>query len=824
MMKQIFSITGMTCAACSARIEKVVGRLEGVSTAAVNLAAETLTVEYDETRLSPSNVIDAVQKLGYGAAVPSSLNHGVLSIGGMTCAACASRIEKVVGRLEGVSAAAVNLAAESLAVEYDPKIIRLSAIRAAVEKIGYRVLEAEKSQDERLNRRAQEARELWRRFIGALCFAVPLLYLAMGSMLAMKGWLPVPIPPLLQPMDYPLHYAICQIILVLPIVWIGRRFYTVGFKALWQRSPNMDSLIALGTTAALVYSFYSTWQIVGGDHMAVDRLYFESAGVIITLILLGKALEARAKGKTSAAIQKLMGLAPKTATLWQDGAESIIPIDEVVPGDMLVVRPGEKLPVDGVIMEGQTAVDESMLSGESMPVDKKPGDHVYAASLNGYGLIRFKAQKVGSETALAQIIKLVEEAQGSKAPIARLADVVAGYFVPAVLFIAVIAAVVWLVAGQSFDFALTILIAVLVIACPCALGLATPTAIMVGTGKAAEYGILFKNGTALETACKIEAIVLDKTGTVTEGKPAVTRILPAAGIAPGQLLQWAAAVEQGSEHPLGKAIVEAAAKEHLPLSAVSAFKAAPGHGVQGKVDGVSLLLGNKALMTEAGIGVAEVEKEADAMAELGQTPIYVAAEGRLAGVIAVADVLKAQSAAAVRRLEALGLRVIMLTGDNEKTAKAIAAQAGIAHVLADVLPADKAREVAKLQAAGQRVAMVGDGINDAPALAQADVGIAIGSGTDVAMESADIVLMKSDLMDIPAAIDLSKSTIRNIKENLFWAFGYNVAGIPVAAGLLYAFGGPLLSPMLAAAAMSFSSVSVLTNALRLRGWKKKNEA
>jgi Cu+-exporting ATPase len=632
----------------------------------------------------------------------------------------------------------------------------------------------------------------------------------------------LPIPMLLDPMQYPLNYALTQIFLVIPVLIAGNRFYVVGFKAIWSRSPNMDSLIAMGTSAAVIYSFYAAFRITVGDFTAVTNMYFETAGVIITLILLGKALEAVSKGKTSEAIKKLMGLAPKTALVIQDGKEVVIPVEEVEVGDTLIVKPGEKIPVDGEVVEGHTAIDESMLTGESMPVEKKIGDSIYAASINGNGMIHFKATKVGADTALAQIIKLVEDAQGSKAPIAQLADIVSGYFVPIAFLIALLSAIAWLISGQSLTFSLTIFIAVLVIACPCALGLATPTAIMVGTGKGAENGILIKGGEALETAHKVNTIVFDKTGTITEGKPTVTDILTSPDFTREAILQIAASAEKGSEHPLGEAIVRNAVGENLPFLPLELFDAIPGYGIAVQINGSNILLGNRKLIARDNIDLSAFEVDSDRLADEGKTPMYIAIDGKLAGIIAVADIVKPSSARAIKKLHSMGIEVAMITGDNRKTAAAIARHVGIDRVLAEVLPQDKASEVKKLQALGRIVAMVGDGINDAPALVQADIGIAIGSGTDVAMESADIVLMRSDLMEVPTAIQLSKSTIRNIKQNLFWAFGYNILGIPVAAGALYIFGGPTLNPILAAAAMSLSSISVLTNALRLKSFKPYN--
>lgn len=741
-----------------------------------------------------------------------------LKITGMTCAACSARIEKVVGKMEGVEQISVNLATEKATVSFDPQTTDISSIKEKIEKTGYGALDIEEKKvvDEDKLRKEKEIRILWTKFIVSATFAIPLLYFAMG---AMVWWLPFPIPTFLDPMQYPLNYALLQSALTIPIVIAGYKFYTIGYKAIINRSPNMDSLIAMGTTAAIAYSLYSVYQISIGNFGAVEGLYFETAGVIITLILLGKSLEAVSKGRTSEAIKKLMGLAPKTAIVIRDGKEFELPIEKVEIGHVILVKPGEKIPVDGVVLEGNTSIDESMLTGESMPINKNPGDEVYAASMNKNGMIQFKATKVGGDTALAQIIKLVEEAQGSKAPIAQMADIVSGYFVPIVFVIAVIAFLAWFISGESLVFSLTIFIAIMVIACPCALGLATPTAIMVGTGKGAEYGILIKGGEALETTHKINTIVFDKTGTITEGKPEVTDVITVKQIEKSHLLQIAASAEKGSEHPLADAIVRAAEKENLEISKVTRFEAIPGHGIEVEIDGITVLMGNRKLMDERNISLEELEVQSDKLASEGKTPMYIAMNQKMAGIIAVADVVKESSAKAIKVLQSMGLEVAMITGDNRKTAEAIAKQVGIERVLAEVLPQDKSNEVKKLQVQGKKVAMVGDGINDAPALAQAEIGIAIGSGTDVAMESADIVLMRSDLMDVPTAIQLSKSTIRNIKQNLFWAFGYNVIGIPVAAGVLYLFGGPLLNPIFAAAAMSLSSVSVLTNALRLKRFK-----
>ena len=762
-----------------------------------------------------------------------------LRIGGMTCAACSARVERALRKLEGIQSAVVNLATEKATVVFDPRSLRLSSIKEAVERAGYTALEPPKSGavDEDKLRKEKEIKILWIKFIVAASLGLPLLYIAMAPMIGAIApyWLKLPFPSFLTPMRFPKAYSFTQLALVIPIIIAGNKFYTVGFKNLFHGSPNMDSLIAVGTTAAVAYSVYNMFLIMSGDHMAVDSLYFETAGVIIALILLGKTLEAVSKGRTSEAIKKLMGLAPKTALVIINGEEKELPIDEVQVGDIIVVKPGGKIPVDGKVTEGHSAVDESMLTGESMPVEKKPGDPVYGATINANGVIRFKAEKVGDETALAQIIKLVEDAQSSKAPIAKIADLVCGYFVPIVCIIALAAGIAWFIAASTglaqlphgkttLEFSLTIFISVLVIACPCALGLATPTAIMVGTGKGAENGILIKGGEALETAHKIQTIVFDKTGTITEGRPKVTDVVTGSGIEKNYLLQITASAEKGSEHPLGQAIVQDAQEQGIELFAASHFQALTGRGIEAVINNVSVLTGNKKLMDERNISFAELETESDKLAAEGKTPMYVAfgnsaLDGKPAGIIAVADVVKLSSKAAIESLHKMGIEVAMITGDNKKTAAAIAKQVGIDRVLSEVLPQDKSAEVKKLQDEGRKVAMVGDGINDAPALAQADIGIAIGSGTDVAMESADIVLMRSDLMDVPTAINLSKRTIRTIKQNLFWAFGYNVLGIPIAAGLLYIFGGPLLNPMFAAAAMSLSSVSVLSNALRLKRFK-----
>ena len=748
------------------------------------------------------------------------MKREVLKISGMTCAACSARIEKVVSKIEGVESVTVNLTTEKLSAYIDEEVADVQKIKAAVERAGFgwsELKEGSQQADEDRQKKEREINLLWKKFIVSAVFSLPLLYISMGSMLSFLSFLPI--PEYLEPMDYPLNFALVQILLTIPVLIAGNRFYVVGFRAIRMKSPNMDSLIAMGTTAALIYSLYSTWQIYQGNMGFVEGLYFETAGVIITLILLGKSMEAVSKGRTSEAIKKLMGLAPKTATVIKNGKEIEISIDDVEENDIVLVKPGAKIPVDGEITEGFTSVDESMLTGESMPVDKKVGDSVFAATINKNGLIRFRATKVGDNTALAQIIKLIEDAQQSKAPIAQMADIVSGYFVPTVFVIAIASFALWMLSGETLSFSLTIFVSVLVIACPCALGLATPTAIMVGTGKGAENGILIKGGEALETTHKINTIIFDKTGTITEGKPTVTDIITTGIMDSDSLLQITASAEKGSEHPLGDAIVKSAEDKGLELYPIEHFESITGQGINATIQGKQLLIGNIRLMQEMDIAVEAVLKDADTLAAQGKTPMYIALDSKLAGIIAVADVVKPGSAKAVKKLMEMGIEVAMITGDNRRTAEAIAKQVGITRVLSEVLPQDKSGEVKKLQQEGRRVAMVGDGINDAPALVQSDIGIAIGSGTDVAMESADIVLMHSDLMDVVTAIQLSKSTIRNIKQNLFWAFAYNVAGIPLAAGVLHIFGGPLLNPIFAAAAMSLSSVSVLSNALRLRRFK-----
>ncbi|KEJ00688.1 ATPase [Clostridium botulinum A2B7 92] len=810
MKKLSFNIEGMTCAACAKAVERVSKKLEGVQEANVNIATEKLSIIFDEKKCNTLDIEKAIEKAGYKAFLDGQ--HMNLKIEGMTCAACAKAVERVSRKLDGVQDANVNIATEKLDITFDKSKVSINDIKIAIEKAGYKALE-EKNIEEEKKGKEDAIKSLWRRFITSLIFAVPLLTISMGSMMGLK------LPKIIDPMHNPLNFGLIQLILVIPIILVGNKFFRVGFKSLVKGSPNMDSLISIGTSAAVVYGIFAIFQISKGNMHYAHDLYFESGATILTLITLGKYLESVSKGKTSEAIKKLMALAPKNATIIRDNKEIIIPIEEVKINDIVLVKPGEKLPVDGEIIEGSTAIDESMLTGESLPVEKHIGDIAVAGSINKHGLIKYKATKVGKDTTLAQIIKLVEEAQGSKAPIARLADKISAYFVPTVIALAIISSLAWYVSGKSLIFSLTIFISVLVIACPCALGLATPTAIMVGTGKGAENGVLIKSGGALETAHKVQSIIFDKTGTITEGKPKVTDILVSEGVDEKYLLQVAATAEKGSEHPLGEAIVKKAEEENLELFQGKDFRAIPGKGIEVIIEDKKVLLGNLRLMEEYEVEIKDFMDKSHKLSKEGKTPMFIAIENKIKGIIAVADTLKENSKKAIEKLHNMGVEVVMITGDNKNTAEAIGKQVGIDKIFAEVLPSDKANWVKKLQQEGKIVAMVGDGINDAPALAQADIGIAIGSGTDVAIESADIVLIKSDLMDVPTALKLSRATIKNIKENLFWAFGYNTLGIPVAMGVLYIFGGPLLNPMIAAAAMSFSSVSVLLNALRLRRFK-----
>ena len=807
----------MTCASCAQTVEKAAKKVRGVTQASVNLATEKLSIEYNEPTFSVENLQKAVDNSGYELIAQEGKTQ-TFAIEGMTCASCAQTIEKAVGKLSGVDKASVNLATEKMQVSYNPSAISVSDVTGAVSNSGYAaVLETTDTQDnsraEKREKKEKRMKQLSNRFGISIIFTIPVLIISMGPMVGM------PLPNIVDPMINAFNFSLLQLILTLPIMVVSWEYFQKGFKTLFKGHPNMDSLIALGTASAFVYSLAATIETGLGYGNFSNLLYYEVTGVILTLHTLGLFLEERSKGQMSSAIEKLVNLAPKTARVIRNVVEQEITVDEVALGDVIRVRPGESMPVDGVVVEGRTSVDESMLTGESIPVEKESGDEVIGASINKNGSIDYRATRVGSDTTLSQIIKLVEDAQGSKAPIARMADIITGYFVPIVIALAVLAGIAWLIAGQSGIFALSVIITTLVIACPCALGLATPTSIMVGTGKGAEHGVLIKSGEALETTHNLDTIVFDKTGTLTEGKPIVTDILVTPLITKENLLYYAASGETGSEHPLGEAIVQKSKEENMTLAKPDHFEAIPGHGIRVEIEGKDMYIGNRKLILEQKIDLSSMEKESDRLADEGKTPMYLSVDGELAGIIAVADTLKENSMKAVKELRRRGVEVIMITGDNKRTAKAIAKQVGIDSVLSEVLPEDKAEEVKRLQEAGKKVAMVGDGINDAPALAQADVGIAVGSGTDVAIESADIVLMRNDLTAVLTAIDLSHATLRNIKQNLFWAFAYNLVGIPVAMGLLYIFGGPLMSPMFAAVAMSFSSVSVLLNALRLRRFK-----
>jgi Cu+-exporting ATPase len=795
-------IAGMTCAACAVRIEKGLKKIDGVEDASVNFALEKSKVTFDPSKSNVNQLKEKVESLGYKVVTEKA----EFEISGMTCAACANKIEKRLNKLNGVQNATVNFALESALVEYNPNEVSAADMKEAIKKLGYSLEQKQEAAGEKVDHRQKEIEKQTGKFIFSSILSIPLLW-AMVSHFEFTSfiWLP---EMFMNPW--------VQLALATPVQFlVGGQFYAGAYKALRNKSANMDVLVALGTSAAYFYSIYLSIQTLGSDaHIA--ELYFETSAVLITLIILGKLFEAKAKGRSSEAIKKLMGMQAKTATVFRDGQELNVPIEEVIAGDIVYVKPGEKVPVDGEIFEGRSALDESMITGESIPVDKTAGDLVIGSTINKNGFLKVKATKVGKDTALAQIIKVVEEAQGSKAPIQRLADVISGIFVPIVVGIAIVTFLVWyfVVSPGEFAAALEKLIAVLVIACPCALGLATPTSIMAGSGRAAEYGILFKGGEHLETTHRLDTVILDKTGTVTNGKPTLTDVILSNGFEEKEFLKLVGAAERNSEHPLAEAIVEGIKEKGIELGSSEHFEAIPGFGIESKVESKSLLIGTRRLMEKHNIDVGNILPKMENLEKQGKTAMLVAIDHQFAGVIAVADTIKETSQKAIERLKKMGLEVVMITGDNKQTAQAIANEVGIDHVIAEVLPEGKAEEVKKLQKAGKKVAMVGDGINDAPALATADIGMAIGTGTDVAMEAADITLIRGDLNSIADAIYMSKMTIRNIKQNLFWAFAYNALGVPIAA-----LG--FLAPWLAGVAMAFSSVSVVLNALRLQRIKLK---
>ena len=821
-MKKNYQLGGVSCQVCVNKIEKKLKKLEGTKEAIVNLSTEKLAIEYDENILNEDIIKETVTKLGYEIEEIQELKEVELDIDGISCQMCVSKIERKISKLEGVKSIVVNLANSRGKIVYDSEKIKLSEILHIIEKLGYKgtkhndITESikDKEKEEQLKREFVE-------FKVAIFFSAIIFYISMGSMMGL------PVPRIISTEVNPLNFALIQLILAIPVIYIGRRFYTVGIKQLFMKSPSMDSLIATGTGSALIYSIYGTFKIMEGDYHYVHALYFESAVVILALILLGKHMEGISKGKTSEAIKKLMSLKSKKANLVRNEEIIQVDIEEVEKGDVLLVKPGESIPVDGEVVEGESSIDESMLTGESIPVDKTIGDKVFGASINKNGSLKIKAVAVGKDTMISKIIKLVENAQGSKAPIAKIADRISACFVPIVMLIAVIAGTTWYYLGSRgiveindtpAIFSLTIFISVMVIACPCSLGLATPTAIMVGTGRGAELGILIKSGEALEKAHKVDTIVFDKTGTITEGKPRVTDIISVKNLKEDDILQVAAALELHSEHPLGEAIVEEAKERGIKLPPVKDFISVTGQGVCGKIEDSEIFIGNMKLMKNKGIEVTM--EELNKLASQGKTPMYMALDGEFLGVIAVADTVKEESIEAIRELKERGYKIGMITGDNKVTAEAVGKQVGIDIIFSEVTPEDKYLKVKELQEQGRNVAMVGDGINDSPALVQANIGIAIGGGTDIAMESADIVLMKKTLKDVIVAMELSDATMRNIKQNLFWAFIYNSLGIPVAAGVLYPFTGHLLNPMIAGGAMAMSSVSVVSNALRLRKFKR----
>lgn len=812
--KLALKISGMSCASCAVNIEKALRTSEGVLNARVNFATESCEIEFDDGLTNQDALTKIIKDKGY-TPVDGEYKAAEFKVLGMGSDHCAGIVRDTLNKIEGVKTVETNFANSYAKFQYNPSTVKLSALKKAIDDAGYEAIIVNEGEDifEKENKaKAKELKTLKNKFIISAIFSFPILYLAMAEFISKSL-----IPPFLSTETYPAAYALTQLILSIPIIIAGHRLFTVGFRNLVKRTPNMDSLIALGTSAAYIYGLYAVYRVIIGNPEFVKSLYLETAGVIIALILLGKYLEAVTKGKTSEAIKKLLGLAPKTATVIRAGKEIEIPIEELGVGEIIIVRPGEKIPVDGEVIEGTTSIDESMITGESIPVDKNKGDKVIGATINKSGAIQFKATKVGKDTALAQIIKLIQDAQSSKAPIARLADIISGYFVWAVIAIALISFATWYSLGAGFLFALTILITVLIIACPCALGLATPTSIMVGTGLGAEHGILIKSAEALEQAQKINAIILDKTGTITKGKPEFTQVVSFSSMNENRILKTASSIEKNSKHPLAEAIVRGAAGKSIEFEKIADFKEMPGQGLYAKIEGKEFYVGNRKLMENNRIPFNKYLDKIHELEEKGNT-VMMLAEKEVLGIICVADTIKETSKEAITRFKDAKIQVYMITGDNERTAKAIASQVGIEleNVFAQVLPENKSKHVEALQAKGKIVAMVGDGINDAPALTKADVGIAIGAGTDVAIESADIVLMKSDLLDAVKSIGLSKATMSNIKQNLFLSFAYNSLGIPIAAGLLYPFFGFLLSPIIAAGAMAASSISVLLNALRLK--------
>lgn len=804
-------ISGMSCASCASKIEKALNGLKGVNTATVNFAAERATVYFNPTETSVDNFKQVIKDQGYGVSV----SKVTIAIKGMTCASCVNKVQKALASVNGVLSASVNLATERAIVEYNPSLAGMRDFKKALKDTGYDIVEVEQGEDiveKEKQEREKEYKKLKTKLIAGAALTIPIFLFVFWDRIGLSAIFEIP-----RQTGFLLQFLIQT-----PVqFWVGWQFYTGAIAAARHRTTNMNTLIAVGTSAAYLYSVMATFvpslfEIKGYS----AEVYFDTAAAIIVLILLGRLLEARAKGQTSEAIKKLIGLQPKTARVIRDGEEKDVPIEYVEIGETILVRPGEKIPVDGILIEGYSSIDESMISGESIPVEKNIGDEVIGATINKTGSFKFEATKIGRDTMLSQIIDMVQEAQGSKPPIARLADKIASIFVPVVIVIAAVTFIIWFFFGPApaFTYALLNFVAVLIIACPCALGLATPTSIMVGTGKGAENGILIRGAEALETAHRIKAIVFDKTGTLTKGEPVVTDIV-GLNADRDDVLFYSASAEKGSEHSLGEAIVKKAKEKNMSLTDPADFQAIPGHGIRATIDGKDVLLGNADFMDDENVQIKKLVQKVEKLSNEGKTPMYVAVDGTVAGIIAVADTLKENSASAIKALRKLDVETVMITGDNKRTAEAIARQVGIDRVLADVLPEEKAKEVKKLQAENKTVAMVGDGINDAPALAQADVGIAIGTGTDVAMEASDITLIGGDLRGVVASIALSKATLRNIKQNLFWAFAYNTILIPVAAGILFPFFGILLNPMFAAAAMGLSSVTVVTNALRLRKFK-----